>query len=107
MRISDVSSDVCASDLLRRPVALHRDYSGLSSASITALARSVASHPWMEATEGALPGKAAHVRLLARAQRSVELYPRRTHAQNVAPIKSEQRRVGKECVCTCKPRWSP
>jgi len=74
---------------LRRPVALHRDYSGLSSAAITALARSVAPHPWMEAPEGALPGKAAHVRLLARAQRSVELYPRRTHAPHVAPLLSQ------------------
>src|SRR3546814_8521471 len=93
MRISDVSSDVCASDLLRRPVALHRDDSGLSSASITALARSVASHPWMEAPEGALPGKAAHVRLLARAQRSVELYPRRTHAPHVAPLDRKSTRL--------------
>src|SRR3546814_14780372 len=23
------------------------------------------------------------------------------------PARSEERRVGKECVCTCSPRWSP
>src|SRR3546814_16662627 len=23
------------------------------------------------------------------------------------PMRSEERRVGKECVCTCKSRWSP
>jgi asparagine synthase (glutamine-hydrolysing) len=43
----------------------------------------------MEAPDGALPGKAAHVRLLARAQRSIELYPRRTHPQHVAPLLSQ------------------
>src|SRR3546814_15354113 len=25
----------------------------------------------------------------------------------VAPIRSEERRVGKECVSTCRSRWSP
>src|SRR3546814_13820280 len=26
---------------------------------------------------------------------------------SVAPIRSEERRVGKECVSTCRSRWSP
>jgi asparagine synthase (glutamine-hydrolysing) len=72
-----------------RPVPLHRDHSGLSSAAIAELHDPRPSHPWMEAPEGALPGKAAHVRLLARAQRSIELYPRRTHPQHVAPLLSQ------------------
>lgn len=72
-----------------RPAKLHRDTSGLSSAAINDLDHDRPSHPWMEAPEGALPGKAAHVRLLARAQRSIELYPRRTHPQHVAPLLSQ------------------
>lgn len=72
-----------------RPAKLHHDTSGLSSAAIAELDHSEPSHPWMEAPKGALPGKAAHVRLLARAQRSIELYPRRTHPQPVAPLLSQ------------------
>lgn len=73
----------------RRPPRLHRDMSGLSPAAIAELNQAGPSHPWMEAPDGALPGKAAHVRLLARAQRSIELYPRRTHPQHVAPLLSQ------------------
>src|SRR3546814_2241469 len=33
------------------------------------------------------------------------------HAENIrfegAPMRSEERRVGKECVSTCRSRWSP
>src|SRR3546814_20218271 len=28
-------------------------------------------------------------------------------AKGVAPARSEERRVGKECVSTCRSRWSP
>src|SRR3546814_18895866 len=28
-------------------------------------------------------------------------------ANNVAELRSEERRVGKECVSTCRSRWSP
>ncbi len=72
-----------------RPRRLHRDTSGLSSAAIAELDQPGPSHPWMEAPEGTPPGKAAHVRLLARAQRSIELYPRRSHPQHVAPLLSQ------------------
>jgi asparagine synthase (glutamine-hydrolysing) len=72
-----------------RPVHFHRDCSGLSAAAIAELDVAGPSHPWLEAPEGALPGKAAHIRLLARAQRSIELYPRRTHPQHFAPLLSQ------------------
>ncbi|WP_293842010.1 asparagine synthase-related protein [Sphingopyxis sp.] len=72
-----------------RPVKLHRDTSGLSSAAIAELDVPRPPHPWMEAPEGTPPGKAAHVRLLARAHRSIELYPRRSHPQHVAPLLSQ------------------
>src|SRR3546814_12602358 len=30
-----------------------------------------------------------------------------TIASSAAPVRSEERRVGKECVSTCRYRWSP
>src|SRR3546814_2566512 len=76
MRISDWSSDVCSSDLRR-----------------------------------------ASLRRWAQTQRSTTLSPRPTlpcatmprSAESRAastPIRSEERRVGKECVSTCRSRWS-
>src|SRR3546814_5915654 len=81
MRISDWSSDVCSSDLLFRP-------------------RGLAQH--VEAV--AVPG-----RTIARAPRQ-RLFDR--PAEHIMAAKerhrrSEERRVGKECVSTCRSRWSP
>src|SRR3546814_12824053 len=36
---------------------------------------------------------------------SVSIAPRKTKPS--APSRSEERRVGKECVSTCRSRWSP
>lgn len=72
-----------------RPPRFHRDVSGLSVDAIAELDASDSLHPWLNAPSDALPGKAAHVSLLARAQRSVELYPRRSHPQHVAPLLSQ------------------
>lgn len=72
-----------------RPPHLHRDLSGLSPQAIAELDVPEPLHPWMDAPADALPGKAAHVRLLARAQRSIELYPRRSHPQHIAPLLSQ------------------
>src|SRR3546814_15497292 len=35
------------------------------------------------------------------------LRPRRSTARGELPPRSEERRVGKECVSTCRSRWSP
>src|SRR3546814_7181241 len=32
---------------------------------------------------------------------------RLTHELSFRPLRSEERRVGKECVSTCRSRWSP
>src|SRR3546814_15828714 len=86
MRISDWSSDVCSSDLQDRGDAdrLTRDAAEALArlerdlaASSAALARDEAGRPVLAA------------RLEAAEQRS------------------EERRVGKECVSTCRSRWSP
>src|SRR3546814_2682832 len=77
MRISDWSSDVCSSDLV---------------------------HP---------PGQPAKLQQAAERNRDGKVEPgcrahRRAAIVQCAPCKrSEERRVGKECVSTCRSRWSP
>src|SRR3546814_11074404 len=84
MRISDWSSDVCSSDL--GVLAAHADTGIATPASLQA------AFPAMARTALAAGEVAAAdswgERLLRRAR-------------------SEERRVGKECVSTCRSRWSP
>src|SRR3546814_11686392 len=97
MRISDWSSDVCSSDLLR----LAR--SGLATAralvaggaqvrlgddnAASRVAAEAAGFQTLPLNDAALAGCAGLV---------------------LAPgVRSEERRVGKECVSTCRSRWSP
>src|SRR3546814_6857597 len=79
MRISDWSSDVCSSDLDQVLVA-HGD------------ARRV------ERRDIGLPGREGAA---VQPGRPFEAGERRH------PGRSEERRVGKECVSTCRSRWSP
>src|SRR3546814_5824622 len=78
MRISDWSSDVCSSDLLDVNT-LHR----------------------VEDVESLSLNDIARIRLHSRQPLLSDPYRenRRT--------RSEERRVGKECVSTCRSRWSP
>src|SRR3546814_10547362 len=79
MRISDWSSDVCSSDLL------------------TLIATAVA----LGASEGCrLRSKTEHV-IRSKSEHSSRGL-RSDHGG-----RSEERRVGKECVSTCRSRWSP
>src|SRR3546814_7514270 len=99
MRISDWSSDVCSSDLpLPRGAALPHQPSG-GRLEVGEDLRLAVAHA------GLVPGLA----LLAAAPDARDcnlaagLAPRRDER---AP-RSEERRVGKECVSTCRSRWSP
>src|SRR3546814_9949120 len=81
MRISDWSSDVCSSDLL-----------GDKTAVLYPSERYIIGDVW--AHEGCARG----------------IYGPRDHAAAAARLhrrRSEERRVGKECVSTCRSRWSP
>src|SRR3546814_17969870 len=97
MRISDWSSDVCSSDLRLRAAA---------------------------PTLSELADKGAIVLVLAHFGRPKAPAPEFSLAQVVRPLasvlgrevryvdwegdrRSEERRVGKECVSTCRSRWSP
>src|SRR3546814_2021852 len=91
MRISDWSSDVCSSDLVARRQLGHaqRDIEVLRA--LGHLLR----HLELRGVDdlGAAVGVEHHVLL---DQHLVE-----------AGLRSEERRVGKECVSTCRSRWWP
>src|SRR3546814_17829853 len=92
MRISDWSSDVCSSDLRRR---------GGQQPAVQGIPRlpRPPHHPALAATPGRrwVHRAAGHRRqALRRALRHLRGHPR-----------SEERRVGKECVSTCRSRGSP
>src|SRR3546814_12304174 len=97
MRISDWSSDVCSSDLEWRR---RRD-----------IPPTTATYTDACSTRLRPPCLARYSASSAAYIRASELLP---SAGNVAaPIdavtggRSEERRVGKECVSTCRSRWSP
>src|SRR3546814_5149597 len=56
-------------------------------------------------------GIAAHPLFPGRRGSSIGLLPYgnacRASTRGARPIRSEERRVGKECVSTCRSRWSP
>src|SRR3546814_15786485 len=108
MRISDWSSDVCSSDLAwacsgatsAPPEAPPRHPTSTSRASYDALAsHDEGSAAWFHAdrTDGCNgTGPAGG----GRRRQPVHVEPQGLR-------RSEERRVGKECVSTCRSRWSP
>src|SRR3546814_15253248 len=95
MRISDWSSDVCSSDLQTQADAI----------------------PAPPPTDVALHQRArAIARVATLAETPVRRWTQRVDAVVLHPVagflillalRSEERRVGKECVSTCRSRWSP
>src|SRR3546814_13317995 len=83
MRISDWSSDVCSSDLeVLRAHSTSSDRLCMCLRMNSPATRRVGSGGW--------PGPGAQVEAKRRSRN-----------------RSEERRVGKECVSTCRSRWSP
>src|SRR3546814_18381945 len=100
MRISDWSSDVCSSDLLVQPAvsvvpsAAQAKLRDLTQRRVQLVNMRVAE---INRSHQASPALAAsHRRVQAALTREI------THIE-----RSEERRVGKECVSTCRSRWSP
>src|SRR3546814_15388449 len=95
MRISDWSSDVCSSDLSNTQRSHEDLVAHITSSSIALIDPSTSDRL------GSLGG-AAMAMLNAEVNRQAAM---------VAYIddfwRSEERRVGKECVSTCRSRWSP
>src|SRR3546814_13977960 len=97
MRISDWSSDVCSSDLFVGTLDRSDDVNPhtLTAAPSPYLlsAGSVISASLITGLRSDLPG-------LVTAQVTAQVFDSPTG-------RSEERRVGKECVSTCRSRWSP
>src|SRR3546814_11015380 len=101
MRISDWSSDVCSSDLRQGGRGVLRFPLHCTGRSLRFLAGSrLLRGPLEDRQEIILQSK-------------TELEPCRTSqnfgssAASARSRRSEERRVGKECVSTCRSRWSP
>src|SRR3546814_3202294 len=80
MRISDWSSDVCSSDLL--------------------------GVVYLAAIHGEDNIAGLHAGTVGRAA-GIDLVDQHAAGPRHAKARSEERRVGKECVSTCRSRWSP
>src|SRR3546814_12723229 len=103
MRISDWSSDVCSSDLalLETTLAL-RIRLGL----LDRVAVQLHGHARQPATDCAVEPLVAFTGGALRRQFLLQRGDRR--GLGLAGVaRSEERRVGKECVSTCSSRWSP
>src|SRR3546814_16634765 len=96
MRFSDWSSDVCSSDLLR---TTHQ-------AEEHALLGLPVAQPGLEIDE-----MSGHVLtrdpLALDLPQCLQLAHGQLELRSWHPDRSEERRVGKECVRTCRSRWSP
>src|SRR3546814_17674974 len=106
MRISDWSSDVCSSDL----VLLHEVADGPADRSYgIAVARLAGMPPATVARAKAVLDKLEAGRAktggLAAGLDDLPLFAAAVEAEEAH--RSEERRVGKECVGTCRSRWSP
>src|SRR3546814_15779385 len=99
MRISDWSSDVCSSDLTGRDVTTEIADGLPVTLSIVVLAFLIAL------VGGIGIGTVAALRpngLFDRLSRACTVL-----GLSIPAFRSEERRVGKECVSTCRSRWSP
>src|SRR3546814_7300113 len=85
MRISDWSSDVCSSDL-RFFAEGNNEYPVVSGVDITPALKALGADFKVDPVNVAVYG---------------------SNQPKAQMIRSEDRRVGKECVSTCRSRWSP
>src|SRR3546814_11414480 len=93
MRISDWSSDVCSSDLLADQDVLRVADQGGGRADVGGA--------------GVPQQIGARIAAAAREPAAEDRRHGEDHDVVGAQARSEQRRVGKECVSTCRSRWSP
>src|SRR3546814_14042959 len=103
MRISDWSSDVCSSDLVPEGSVTNRRSHGMSRQVFVIVGASLAG---LRAAE-ALRSRGFDGRVVLIGEERHAPYERPPLSKAVLHGRSEERRVGKECVSTCRSRWSP
>src|SRR3546814_10051679 len=105
MRISDWSSDVCSSDLRFRRITDE-------IVRLMTIQRYGIYNPFTGngAIKGLMPHGPHNIRdvLATHILKQTGSYEQASYAiQDTPEMRSEERRVGKECVSTCRSRWSP
>src|SRR3546814_16973534 len=98
MRISDWSSDVCSSDLIEPNNAAAWSNLGLAYRQLKQYPNAIAAY------RQALELDPDHANTLVNLGNSLA---RSGNDEEAIDSRSEERRVGKECVSTCRSRWSP
>src|SRR3546814_11275038 len=104
MRISDWSSDVCSSDLPSL------DANGAVSRERLSAGRPIGPGVPVTADQYVLGTQLNYeLDLWGRVRNEVTAgdADRAAAAADLGAVRSEERRVGKECVSTCRSRWSP
>src|SRR3546814_11346179 len=117
MRISDWSSDVCSSDLARAILQGSDYYARLNRAALLAFRSKYAitlyemgcllagrRNPTWSGTVDELRERLGAP---SNSMPNFSDFRRLVLTPGKAEIRSEERRVGKECVSTCRYRWSP
>src|SRR3546814_17550883 len=117
MRISDWSSDVCSSDLRTGPGATAHDLvgaSGIDPGLAVDRRASVAVVPAVRHPLAYIAGEIVKAICIGRVRTDPRGPPGIVAVafESVAPMsatgrRSEERRVGKECVRACRYRWRP
>src|SRR3546814_10597195 len=101
MRISDWSSDVCSSDLIFGPVVTIIPYEDDEDAIRIA-------NDTDYGLSAVVSGDPAKAKAFVPRLRAGMVYVNAGNPDPSLPFgRSEERRVGKECVSTCRSRWSP
>src|SRR3546814_14377284 len=118
MRISDWSSDVCSSDLAAKRAGAdvetaavephHRDAEALAFGADQILRRHADRIEHHLRGRLRMPAELAFLRAEADAGHVLFAQQARNALRPILTgARSEERRVGKECVSTCKTRWAP
>src|SRR3546814_15670136 len=109
MRISDWSSDVCSSDLGYDALFCASSRHGISGprtpAGGRAMRQFIERHSFWSFVILIALGVFLWLVFAVWPEWLEDAIGRKKTFEN--PFRSEERRVGKECVSTCRPRWSP
>src|SRR3546814_13419977 len=97
MRISDWSSDVCSSDLFGLSAEVAQKILAFVQVRSTSLRDALDK----------LDALGAGPEAMEQGRNELKEVLGLIHAFGVPETRSEERRVGKECVSTCRSRWSP
>src|SRR3546814_15768033 len=111
MRISDWSSDVCSSDLIASSLGTRGEGPGHRRIfTCFRLANSPVHLSKIPCPLGLATGEERLPRMVNEGlmlRCGCDVFAPRVASRQQAAGRSEERRVGKECVSTCRSRWSP